>query len=620
MTEQFEPPSAAILPYRAAPPQSDERYLEDLHSAPAAATPFSLAHLPASDIERVKRSQLRRAGVARTDLPSFFEFVFRDETAERRRIKTAAHQRVVFEFIRHFRYCVVRLPTNYSKTYCMAAAGLHELGRDPASRGAFISAAEAAAQRPLGAVRSYVEQSPELRLVFPKLLPSQRDGEPWTQHAITVDRPFGLLHPSVIAVGQDSERLPGARLEWANVDDVLNVENTNTPEQRKKLSTWFKSTVLARFEHATGRCPVTNTPWHPEDLTYALEAIGWPSLNMDVWGGVWFRNADSFDSEALRPCRDAAQQEAETGVPADRCRLAAHDAPSYSLAAVPRTARDEDLTPDSMEPRGSIEWVGDVEELVPLWPERFGAAALVEECKTMGGVGSSEWARTKLIKTQSDEDRRVPEEKIDACLAKARDRGFGLLPHRWDQGNAFTGVDLGFGKGRKSGNCCVFSLAILPDMHRLVLDVDVFKYPGVKGLLAVIKSHHERFQSIVGIESNAGQRMLKDGALEDDVSLRFRSFETNKNKHAPDFGVESIFLELTNTAWVIPAGPRGKLKPAVAHWLDDVRAYQRGSHTGDALMACWIAREQARLLGALKKGKGFWGSIQEQGLGGIMSR
>ncbi len=607
------------LPYRVDPPPSPQRFLDDLHSAPRAAPLSSFDALSPEHQKLLLQRQLRLAGEARSSLPKFFECVFRDESAQRRPLRCAPHQKVVFEFIRHYRYCVVRLPTNFSKTYCMAAAGLFDTGHDVAARGAFISATQAAAEKPLGSVRSYIESSPALRLVFPQLRPTEREGEPWTQTAITVARPFGIRDATAIAVGLDSAVLPGARLTWANVDDVLNAENTFTADARKKTVSWVKSTVLSRFEHRSGRCPVTNTPWHPEDLTFALEAIGWPSLNMDCWGGIWFSNADSFDSSELRPSRDFAQEEAATGTPpADRCRLAAHDGVAYSFFAVPRTPDNSDLErhPDGspMEPRGSIEWVGDVDELVPLWPERFTSADLVAERKDMGG--GTEWARTKELKTVADEDRRVQDDWINTCKAKARERGYHAVLPRWDEG-AFTGVDLGFGKNKKSGNVAIFSFAILPDHHRLVLDVDVFKYKSGKDVLSKVRSHHDRFNSTVGIESNAAQRLLREWALDENVSMRLRSFETNKNKHHPSYGVESIFLEIENGAWLIPSTARGQVAPGVAHWIDDMQTYVRGAHTGDALMANWIAREQARTNGALRKGKDPWAGVS---LGGITTR
>lgn len=605
----------SLLPYRADVPASPQRYLDDLHTAPAASSPF--ANMSPDDANRLVRRQLRLAGESRTNLPSFFEFTFREEDNQQP-IRTMPHQRVVFEFIRHFRFCVVRLPTNFSKTFCMAAAGLYDIGRNHTERGAFISAAEAQAAKPLLLTRTYIESSNELRLVFPTLRPTQRDAEPWTQNAITVDRPMGIRDPTVIAVGLDSQRLPGARLTFANIDDVLDAENTATPDARKKTIGWIKSTVLSRFNPGKGRCAFTNTPWHPDDATYALEKVGWPSLNMDCWGGIWFKNADSFDSNELRATRDAAQEELETGKIPDRCRLIAHDRPAFVEFAARLLPDKSAVDEAAMEPRGSIDLTnGDLEELVPLWPERWPISALLEERGTMGG--GSEWARTKEIKTRSDEDARVKREWIEQCKTAAQARGYYAPLPRWEMGAAYTGVDLAFGRKKKSDNVCIFTFAVLEDMRRLILGIDYGKFRG-KDMLNRIKSHHDKFESIVAIESNAAQRLLREWGLDLDISMRLRDFTTAKNKIAPDFGVESIFLELENGAWLIPCDRRGNVDANIQVWIDDCLDYRRDAHTGDALMASWMAREQARLSGSLKKGKGFWGNSGAVAQSGIMAR
>lgn len=622
-----------VLPYLTDPP-SPQRYLDDLHTAPANG-PFSpVEGRSKEEVELVVRSLLRKAGAARQTRSDFFEFVFREETS-RARIRTAPHQRLVFEFVAHYPYCVVRMPVNFSKTYCMAADGLFGLGKNITQRGAFISAAEAQAAKPLLATMSYIESSPELRLVYPHLKPTEREAEPWTQTAITVNRPFGIRDPSCVAVGLDSLRLPGSRLSFVNIDDVLDESNTATPDARKKTNKWVKSTAISRLDTRGARCVVTNTPWHPEDLTYALENLGgegsragWPSLSMDCWGGVFFKNADDFDSDEIRPSRDAAQEEAETGVPAAECRLTAHDSPSYRAYAIPRTVDNRQLA--QQEPRGSSDDDFDPEQ-VPLWPEHRPTESLIEICERMGG--GAEFARSHENITRTDEESRVKEEWIEACKSAARQANYKSiagparvvtatqsltwqLTSRWTEGNAFTGADLAFSKKKKSDNVAIFTFAVLPNMKRLLLGVDVGKFKG-KQVLTRLRQHHDRFGSIVTIESNAAQRLLREWAVDDDPGFLVRSFETGKNKHNPDFGVESIFVELENTAWLIPCDDRGRCDPAVQYWIDDLLAYRKGGHTGDMLMASWFAREQARMTGALKKGKDFWGISD---LGGITSR
>ncbi len=621
-----------LLPHHVSAP-SPQHHIDDLHGSSVAQQP--LAQLSQKVVDLAVRAQLRKAAVSRSDINAFFEFVFREETT-RARLRTLPHQRVIYKFIRHYRFCLLRLPTGFGKTYTMAADGLWVTGRDVTQRGMFLSAAEAQAEKPLLAMRSYIESSPEIRLVFPELRPSEDHGDPWTQNAITVARPMGIRFPTASAVGLDSKTILGTRLSWLNIDDVLDEENTHTDEQRKKTTRFIKTSGLSRLDADGSRCIFTQTPWHPEDATYQLEKLGWPSLNMDCWGGVWFVNADDFDCEEIRPSRDAAQEEGETGVTvASRCRLVAHDGPAYARYAIERAdalkAFQERGTAagamDERSSRGRAEterWTGDDEEQVPLWPERWDVPKLVEKRAVMGGEGSTEWARTMEIKAVSDEDRKIKDEWIERAKSEARKLGYTARLSTWSDSASpvITGVDLGFGKGKKSGNVAVFSFAVMTTLarKRLLLGVDVFKYQGGNHALKIIRSHHDNYGSTVALETNAAQRLLKEWGLEADAGLRLTSFETNRNKHHPSFGVESMFLEFENGAWLIPAASDGRVDKGTAHWLEDLKNYRVGEHTGDAFMASWIARERARLLGLLGKGSNFWAQLQSTGLGGISTR
>ncbi len=625
-----------LLPHHT-PAPTPQRYIDDLHSSSVAQQP--LAQMNQQVVELAVRAQMRRANAARNSIESFFEFVFREETT-RARLKILPFQRVIYKFIRHYRFSVLRLPTGYGKTYTMAADGLWVTGRDVTQRGTFLSSAEAQAEKPLLAMRGYIESSPELKLVFPHLAPSQEHGDPWTQTAITVARPMGIRFPTVSAVGLDSKTILGTRLSWLNIDDVLDEENTHTKEQRDKTTKFIKTSGLSRLDADGSRCNFTQTPWHPEDATYQLEAIGWPSLNMDCWGGIWFVNADDFDCDDIRPSRDAAQEEAETGKPATRCRLVAHDGPAYARFAADRrdsldflqkhgpVAMEARIAKGStMESRVSIatpEWTGDEDESVPLWPQRWGVDRLVVKRATMGGEASNEWARTMEIKCIADEDRKIKDEHIELAKTSARKLGYFSRLSTWSDPSspAITGVDLGFGKNKKSGNVAVFSFAVLTEhaRKRLLLGVDVFKYQGGRHALSVIRQHHDNYGTTVALETNAAQRLLKEWGLESDAGLRLTSFETNKNKNHPSFGVESMFLEFENGAWLIPSANDGRVDKGTAHWLEDMKSYRPGEHTGDAFMASWIARERARLMGLLGKGVNFWAQLQNNGLSGITSR
>lgn len=523
-----------------------------------------------SDPKELARRVLKAAGAARVDPARFFSFVIKEETS-RAPVVTLPFQRVVLKFVKHYPKCVIRMPVGFSKTYLMAALSMYLLGHDPTVRGAIISASQGQAQKPLAMVRDYIESSPELRLVFPNLLRSPRNSDPWTQSKITVDRPKGIRDPSLSAIGVHG-KLPGARLNWLLIDDILSEENTNTPEQRESVNKWFLSTVLSRRDIKRTRCVVTNTPWHPEDLTYTLEKNGWPTLTIDINGNIYFSNADDFDCDDIRPSivDDASH------------RLTAHDSPLYH----PELQHLEPAARLAMFPEG---WQ-DLEDRVPLWPEKYGTAE-IEQLKADYAAALHEYYQLYECRVRSDEDARCKVEWINNCKRLAREQGIFSFTSSWE-GRSYTGVDIGVGRKRKHDKTSIFTFAILPDGMRRLLKLESGRWQG-STIIDKIIEHQNAYNSIIGVENNAAQDFIRQWALERDKSLRVRAHHTGMNKHSKAHGVESIFIELENGAWLIPNDPMGRVDPAVQAWIDAMLYHNPDQHTGDELMACWIARLQA---------------------------
>lgn len=542
-------------------------------------------HLNGLSVEEraVIRWQIERAARARVSLPDFFEYVVREEITQQP-VKTLPHQRVFCQFIKHHPRCVARLPVGFSKTFLTATDLMFEIGRDPTMRAALISASAAQAKKPLGMVKSYIEESPELRLTFPKLRPSLRDSEPWTQSAITVDRPYGIRDPTLIAVGLDSKLLPGARLKRIVCDDLLNKENTRTPEQREEVKGFFKTTILSRRDAVDASITVTNTPWDPDDLTYWLETVLlWPTITMDAYGEIRFANTD-FDSEDVRPVYVVGESTED-----DPCRLAAHDTFEHvheALAAEDPRAADELA-------RVPAEDVWDEHGVVSLWPGRWPFKKL-EEVRTSDYADSpSEWSQTIRCKAIDEDSSKFKKEWQQRAQQLARDLGHDKCVRSWTRGNTFTGVDLAVGKGRKNDRTCFFTIWIDDYARRVVLDVEYGRWSGRDILDKMVEKQHA-FGSIVRVETNAAQLWMKEWALDVDPSLPIRKHETGANKTDVNFGVEMVLADLENGLWVIPTGDKH-----VDRWLLELKSYDPDKHTGDGVMASWFAREQARKSGAI---------------------
>jgi len=507
--------------------------------------------------ELLMASLFGAADRAKRDPRAMFDFVMRHEKTGVP-LQAAPHQRLVFDFVEAHPRCVLRMPVGTSKTYLMSALTLHLLGGDPTSRGCFVSATQNQAMKPVGMVRDYIESNQELRLVFPTLRKSPRKTDTWAQDSITVDRPAGIRDASLRAVGLDGA-IDGSRLNWIVIDDILNRENTATKASREKVHEWFDSSVLSRIDPDGGRIVITNTPWNPEDLTYKLEGeIGkWPSLTMDVVGNIRIANCDDWDSKELVP----------SAKPGEVYRLAAHG--------------------ERLNDQGFV-----IEETVPLWPARYPWSEIASLRES--GHALQKFNQLYMCICRSDETARCKVEWIDRC----KDQGRGIPPVvRYSGTNlTITGVDLAVGRGSQYDMTAFFTFEQLEDGKRKILDVEYGQWDAPT-IVAKLIAKCEAFHSLVMVENNGGQDYLRQFVLAKNASIPIKAHTTGRGKAHPEYGVEGIFLELMNGAWIIPCSSTGLVSPGIERWIEECLYFQPEKHTGDVLMASWLAVELARQMG-----------------------
>lgn len=418
-------------------------------------------------------------------------------------------------------------------------------------------------------MRDYIEASGALRLVFPHLRRSPRKQDSWTLSELTVDRPPGIRDASVVSVGIDGA-IDGARIAWAVVDDILNRENTSTEAGLKKVHEWFDSSVLTRLDKRNGRCVVTNTPWAREDLTHKLQNAGWPVLEMDIYGNVFIYNAPGFDSEDLRPSDQnavGAEKDEELSH-----RLVAHDSPPYTPSEKGRDRLDQ----------------------VPLWPERIGLDEIV---KIKEKQLPHRFAQMFLMRVRDDDTARCQQAWIHKCTR----RGLGFVSRYGgnpeEVNPVVCGVDLGVGLDKKSGSTVFFVAELqLAEGTRRVLYVDSGRWSVDKIKQRFLEIHHA-YHPVFRVENNAAQQWMVDCIKGAKLGIPVRAHTTGRSKAHPDLGVESVFLELRNGYWELPADKAGRHPPALQKAIDGALYYTPEQHTADELMAWWFAREQAKEFG-----------------------
>lgn len=504
---------------------------------------------------------MRLGEEARGSIEAFYRLVIKHELTKVD-LEPAAHQKVMFSFIEHHPKTVHRIPIGMAKTFGMAAVTLWLTGNDVTQRGAILSKTQAQAAKPVQMVADYITEpslNGPLGLVFPWLRKSSRGSDPWTVNKLTVERPPGIRDPTLVAVGLEGA-IGGARLSWVVADDTIDLDNSGTPEAREKARVNLEGRILSRLDIKGGKAVFTNTPWDREDLTYYLEQeAGWPTLQMDIYGNVRVTNADAAwltmaEREYLKP--------------------SVHTPGAYRL-------RDHGEDPD---------------EEIPLWPERMNADEIAIEKKEKM---PHEFARLYLCEPFDPSAARCQREWVEKC--KMAGVGLSLVHTYHGENPTFAGIDLAIGNKQKRHDRTVFFVfELLPNGTRKILNIMSGRFTGPR-IVDIINDWYFRYGSIMIVENNAAQdyiRQFADPSVNPDAKrkdLIIKAHNTQRhNKIHQDFGVESIFTELRNGAWIIPCDANGKCDKPVQQWIDDMVMYMPHKHTGDHLMACWIARERAR--------------------------
>ncbi len=469
---------------------------------------------------RAKKAE--KIELARSNAGHFIEYALRNE-ADGSLLHNAPFH---WEWHQHFDdnpMGVLIAPVEHAKSQQIAVGRtLWRLGSDPNRTIAIIQSTKEMAEKTLRQIRQEIEQNPRLREVFPRLRPSENPDDPWNAHAIVVDRDIRARDPSIQVHGVYGA-IVGSRLTDIVLDDVLDFENTRSPEQRKKLIDWFYTTVFTRLLPG-GVIWVIGTPWHPEDLLHELE------------------------------------------------KRAGFASKRYSAV----------LNPDDPPAR----WM-------PLWPDQWPRERLEARRLTMP---DSHFIRKYLCRVVLDSTARFRQVWLDRMCQLGVGRAFSAEQPRQFAGGpklpCFTGVDLGIGTKDENALTVIFTLALMTDGRRLVVEIESGRWQAPE-ILDRIKWAYRRFDSEVHVESNAAQQFLVQLAQ---GSIPVTAHHTSAtNKFHQEYGVESLAVEMRNGLWVMPSGTAGDAVPAEGKaFISECLNFNPTEHTGDRLMAAWIAREALR--------------------------
>ena len=449
------------------------------------------------------------ASLAHRDPATFCEFVLRDERTGKRIMNGGMHE-TWHRFVTQNDRVVIWASVESGKTQQITIGRtLWELGHDPSKRCLVVSKSKNQAEKFIRPMRYYIENSTEMRLVFPRMRPGKR----WADGAFDIAGKEGAAKDfSVECCGLDGNIL-GARYDFVVIDDLLDWETTRTRYQREKVLSWLRTTVFGRLT-ADAKVVFLANAWEKDDAAHIFASEGWANMRSPLidWN------------------------------------------------------------------TGSLAWAS-------RWTR--------ERIETYKEANPSEFDRQIMCIPRKPGEQRFREEWLQRCLERGKGRTMvyelGDLP---DGHRVVTGVDLGIGQKDHHDLTAICTLLVSPNKEREILWMEAGRW-SAPDIISRVLAQHERYGSVIFVENNAAQDFLVQFARLEGGNVPIRRFTTGRNKWHPSYGVEGLAAEMSAGRWIIPCGT-GQAEEEIQKWMDEMRYFDPGSHTGDRLMASWIAREGAR--------------------------
>lgn len=236
------------------------------------------------------------------------------------------------------------------------------------------------------------------------------------------------------------------------------------------------------------------------------------------------------------------------------------------------------------------------EQWQPIWPQQWDHARLNHRRLN---TTETTFARKYLCRVRLDGISRFKEVWLQRMCQLGIGRTFlATAPKQYVRGPkmpCFTGVDLGVGDQEGNALTVLFTIALMPDKRRLIVDIESGRWQA-PDIMDRLESVYRRYDSTIWVESNAAQKFLVQIS---NGRFPVTGFHTGANKWDESAGVESLAVEMRNGLWVMPSGTNGlAIPPEGAAFMNECLYFDPAQHTGDRLMAAWFAREAARKYGA----------------------
>lgn len=398
-------------------------------------------------------------------------------------------------------------------------------------------------------IKNTIETDDDFRSYVGNLLP--RYPEKWTNSEIIIERNIKEKDPTISTVGTGGAIL-SKRADVIICDDLLNKENTKTPEQREKVIEWFNDILMPVLD-PNGLLIFMGTVFHTHDL--ASKLLEDPTFDYkNKYVAVLKEPKSDKSIEVIGEYRKTQLSEGK------------------------------DKANEYWQNNGYIV----EEEAEVLWPQRWSYKLLLDEKISVG---------TRSFNLMYMNDARNEEDAVfkESWIESSKNTNYALIDRFSADVDVYgitaiaTGVDLAISK-RKTSNLTV-AVTLGKTRNNKIIPLNMISGKGwsPNTIRSNIRGQAERFKSdIVIVENNAFQDFLvKD--MQDSSILPIKGFQTTGNKFDEITGINGMAVTVENGQWIFPASPQDPRSVHFYEILKDAMLGFPGGHTPDELMATWFA-------------------------------
>ncbi len=479
-----------------------------------------------------------------------------------------------------YKKSVIAIPRGFGKSqHCSVAFPLWLIAKNHNIRILIVSASAQIAKSFLKEIISTIEKNerykvfaqtidPNKKGVIPRTYDKRKIIEDWNSNSITIERENWQKDPTISTIGIFGSIL-SKRTDVVILDDIVNQQNSETEDQRKKIKEWIYTTIMPTLVPG-GRLVCVGTTWHIDDIVSdflkspqfdyrkKLKSIVKEPENKEIW--------QNWANVLLNEEKDFKERREES---------------------------------ENFYQRNMEEMERGVEVL---WPERFPYRDLF--LSRIQDFFSFE--RMYQCDVSSRPTQVFKEEWIKNSLDKGKNFVLGQ-EEKTNYIKSFTtvGVDLAISEKKISDDTVILILdkvkigdnELIKTGDYVIRDIWRGKFSPNQVREKIKEIYHLVKPNGIRVESVGYQMAIVRDLNEAGVPVR--GYNTGGEKRDPAIGVNSLanVMELGN--FVIPYGEDIKTKELSIKLINEMRNWPEG-HLGDSLAALWFAFSEMRDLDAMK--------------------